>query len=105
MSGKIDAPDIVSIMVEAAEAERERYAIFQRGNGSCSLELIMPDKTGAVLATGGWDTCCKYLDHLVVQAQLRALHAAGLGIGEFNPDGAGWIEALNLIPAALRENG
>lgn len=106
--------DIVSIMVEAAEAERAVYTLDKTGNPVRPYVLLKWGVGGAVGVWEGYEAKCKaHLTGLVVQAQLRALHAAGFRIihetVQLEYGIPGLLEELDLKPfvhsAALRENG
>ena len=94
MSGKIDAPDISTIMVEAADRETKRLATKYLDERFRDPDGCVPYRTADV-------------KRLVVQAQLRALHDAGYGIGQITAHGAGddWrVEGPDLVTAALNHH-
>ena len=106
--------DIESIMVEAAEAERAKWTV---GGTGPRLFGVMPVPHTAwakpVFEDKSYAAADHYLTGLVVQAQLRALHAAGFRIihetVQLEYGIPGLLEELDLKPyvhsAALRENG
>lgn len=98
------ADDIVSIMVEAAEAERANWTV---GGTGPRLFGVMPVPHTAwakpVFEDKSYAAADHYLTGLVVQAQLRALHAAGLGIANvgYYMDEPGYVDGPDLVSVAL----
>jgi hypothetical protein len=97
--------DISTIMVEAAEAERAKWMFSNRdGDGNYAI-LTYPGRV--VAFTGTAIECDAYYNQQVVQAQLRALHDAGYGIGQITAHGTGddWrVEGPDLVTAALNHH-